>query len=46
MQAVLSPLISLYSGNGAGHLVKTEMGPQHRHTLRLPGAPPQVGGGE
>ena len=44
--AGLSSLISLFSGNGAGHLVKTQVGPQHRHTLRLSGAPAQVGDGE
>ena len=44
--AGLSSLISLFSGNGAGHLVKTQVGPQHRHALRLSGAPAQVGDGE
>ena len=45
-EVVVSPLISFSAGNGAGHLVKTKVGPQHSHALRLPGASAEVGDGE
>ena len=41
----LTKLISLFSGNGAADIVKTQVGPQRHHPLRLPGAPAQAAGG-